>query len=907
MINMMISLEDIKEKVRNYENKYPISKKELDDYDQLVRVLKEQDAYAILDRNQLEQLKDIPAREESLQFFDGNYRKICNVMKKGNITTLNQIFSYDRFQFLSIPTAGVSKWCELVQLRYNIKNRFEAYMEYCDYCIRETQYPILESDREYTLTEKVTLAYEQFVAHIKKIVELKGNTTILRECEKVDNLLLKSYDTSTLMDIFEVNTSERIRQMKVVQKRYLRRGYFDWAPNVRISPILLGELFNIENSRPIYKSEEYMNQVFQCESFADTIIPAFLRLREVEPGVSYRTYVDQNYWIPEDEIILLFTNYFKSIYSALTDKNADVRPVLLEQIMDSINQQPSAQDFDFSEEVVADILQHHKWIECQEENDVTRFQMDYNHLSAYQKLARIIFVHKHVSAAEAADIDKRWSNDDSSSLDVSHTWNVTHKHFPWVTTAPQHGYYEYNENGIVKPMLQEEVSRFAKEHVLFHFSELMEHLESTGYYSNLNPSSIRTYAMRSCQCANEDNTLLCLSEKIQEYPGYSWRQKVQTGITNWVISQLISFLKDADNFQLKRAKLNGLLKDAAKKSEEQYKVRDYNFYVAPYLGETNIFDYSEDEKSIVLTPKGRVLTDKEISRIGASTRTPDFYKDVIATIQTLLKESPTGEMLLRDLKAACYEILEGKPDTRFYKIVDTCLPDQIVKITHNNNLYLKLITEKIEYETSMVIDTSKQDVVDIETPTMKPETSDIHRITPEIGQRIAYNWNDLYMDMSTQLAFYGHWWNLNMSMEEAFVKFKEFVGGVDNRRLRVNIPQYMFEFWHFKNDEYDYYRFLLEFTLCYEQLLVQIHLRNTGVHLQGNGLQSIIRQMPKVALWASNSAYRSDGFNKNYRSLAFMRNQLAHGEDITDTFVMIIQRISSFIALYIYTVAKFLE
>ena len=902
----MTSLDTIKEKVRNYENKHPLSRQELQDYDYSVRLLKEQNAYNILSEDQRDRLKDIAITEDTVLFLGTKYRKVYNVIKRSGLTKLVEIFDYDRFQFLALPTAGVSKWFEFVQLRYEICERFEYYMEYCDYCIKETIYPILDPDKEYTLTEKVTLAYTQFSEHIQKIAQLKQNK-VLRDFERLDKILFQELDTELLMDQFSIESRERIRQVKVANKKQLRRGYFDWAPNVHISQVLLAELFNIENSRPLYKSEDYLNKVFQCDSFSDTILPAFLRLHLVEPGVSYRSYIDQNYWVPQEELTSTFNTYFKVVYSALTDKNADVRPVSLEQIMEAIEQLPLKNNDVISEDIVYDILQHHKWIEQIQENEDVKFQMNYEHLSVYQKIARIIFVHKHVSAQEIAEIDKRWSGKNSTSIDVIKNWNTTRNHFSWVSTGSQNGYYEYNEKGTSKLMLHEVIEQYTKDHVIFQFEDLMNYLIATGRFSNLNPSSVRTYAMRTCQCANEDRSLLCLSEKIGEHSEYTWRSKSQKGIINWVISHIISYLKDAKGCQLKRSKLNDLLKKDVAKSEEKYTLRSYTYYIGTFVGENNIFDYSEDEKSIFLTAKGRSLTEKEISRIGANTRTPEFYKEVISTIQAQLRESYTGEMLLKDLKAACAEFLEGKSDTRFYTIVDRFLPNQIVKITRDNNTYLKLIAEKIEYETSMVIDSSEEQTTDIETPTLKPETKDVRRITPAIGQRIVYNWNELFRDMATQLSYYKYWWNADITMDEAFIKFKDFIEGVDNRRLSVNIPQCIYEFWHFKNDEFDYYRFLSELTLCYEQLLIEIHTRNTGVRLYGHGLKSIIYQIPEILSWTSNSVYRSDGFNKNYRSLYDLRNKLAHGVDITDTFVMMIQRISSFIALYIYTVAKFLH
>ena len=50
-----------------------------------------------------------------------------------------------------------------------------------------------------------------------------------------------------------------------------------------------------------------------------------------------------------------------------------------------------------------------------------------------------------------------------------------------------------------------------------------------------------------------------------------------------------------------------------------------------------------------------------------------------------------------------------------------------------------------------------------------------------------------------------------------------------------------------------------------------------------------------------------DTFKKVYKKLKYTRNLLAHGMEVEDTLFMLVQKTIEFIALYVYTVARFVE
>jgi hypothetical protein len=60
-----------------------------------------------------------------------------------------------------------------------------------------------------------------------------------------------------------------------------------------------------------------------------------------------------------------------------------------------------------------------------------------------------------------------------------------------------------------------------------------------------------------------------------------------------------------------------------------------------------------------------------------------------------------------------------------------------------------------------------------------------------------------------------------------------------------------------------------------------------------------------MRVWLHYSA--NDSFRKIFGRLRYTRNILAHGQDVNDTLFQLVQKSVEFIALYVYTAAKFGE
>ena len=72
------------------------------------------------------------------------------------------------------------------------------------------------------------------------------------------------------------------------------------------------------------------------------------------------------------------------------------------------------------------------------------------------------------------------------------------------------------------------------------------------------------------------------------------------------------------------------------------------------------------------------------------------------------------------------------------------------------------------------------------------------------------------------------------------------------------------------------------------------------------GLMDIADTNPEMRTWLQQYS-SSDLFRKIFGKLKHTRNVLAHGQDVDDTLFQLVQKSVEFIALYVYTLAKFGE
>ena len=304
---------------------------------------------------------------------------------------------------------------------------------------------------------------------------------------------------------------------------------------------------------------------------------------------------------------------------------------------------------------------------------------------------------------------------------------------------------------------------------------------------------------------------------------------------------------------------------------------------------------------VSLTPRAWNLTQDEIEKLGLKNRTPEYYLASVSCIQALLQQAAGGEELMSVVRDKCREMVDTLSDHAFYKIVDKYLPEHISKVEINGTIYLKLDASKIEYAPSYEVDAASS--VREESPVLVPSTVTREEHTP--GNRNVYSWELIRKKMLSELEFYERYWDLDITMEEGVDKFIEFMQSQkSSSRLLMFVPQAIYEFWYCKNDMLDYYRYMMEIATSYEQVLSSI-CKHNGITVDGSGIKEISDSIPEMCSWLYYAP--SDTFKKVYKKLKYTRNLLAHGMDVEDTLFMLVQKTIEFIALYVYTVARFVE
>ena len=677
---------EIKDLVLEMEKSPSLSKADVVQYKQYVSYLKSNEAYSLLPKNKLEQLKSIPITLEVLKFL-GDYVRIFTSLRAASIGTLDEFYNMDRYTFMSLRGVGRGSWSQFFSLRYVIEEKFDELFDFYRTCNQKTMYPQLEKGKSYTLADQVAITCEQLCAHVLRYAEYKPKSKAW--AEKFNLIFNKDFDIERVRKELKVS-GERVRQIKEHLVIQFRKGHFYDFPNLIVSPKLLARLDAFEANEPIYKSLQTVNRHFGCKDIDDTYLPLVLNLkRTLDAGHSDAyVYFDQPYFIPIEESLEIIRKYVSSIYKVIGGSNgAEIRPVTIDQIMDNLYEM--FPDSDFSEEKVYAILQQHTWVDKFVENGKQKYQLNYSHLCDYQKIARIVYEKKSVSLAEIRDEDFAKSKNGIYLEAIDSKWAVTRQSYAWACNSGQFGVYIYDETGVGKASLIETVKNYAKEKRCFHFNDLMDYLHKLGYHSSLKEASVRNYVIRVCQTSVDDINILCLSECLDEYPQYRWRRRNQIGIFHWVLATLVDYLRKAKNYRAKRKDLNQMVKEQAQQSDERFRVNDISIYIKDYCGPGKIFD--RDDDMLYLTEKGRAMTDNELAVLGNKNMQPDYYREIADTIYSALILSENQEMLLKDLKAKCVGLLDDKAYTLFYKIVDKCLPYKTIKVEKENGIYLKLL------------------------------------------------------------------------------------------------------------------------------------------------------------------------------------------------------------------------
>ena len=829
-----------------------------------------------------------------------------NCVKQQSFQRMIELLDVDYNVFSSWKNAGPSKWNYFMEVKklLSTDEGQDKVLDAYNCCFVSHCFPEILNENE-SLGEKIEAAFRQYISYLEKISQYKHSLS--QVVERIKLIFLERHSREELAKLLSL-TTERVRQLNVGYLDNIINGTWADVSNLSLDNQIKQEISSFLEHLPAICSKKYLEELLQVESYENSIVSVVLPLQSAPQNINslskapYLSF-DQVYYTSTKESLSWVGIYINSICGVLglNSKIFDVRPMTIDDIMDLLEQ--SVPEFEFDRDVVLDLLQQHDWIEQLSYADEVKYQLKYQYLKTdYKYLARIVYENKRVNINDI-DVIHRTKMNDFRIPSIQNSVGPVKKNISWVVNGGKNGILEYNENGETKIKITEFIKQWVAERILFTMQDILQALEKEGYM-NLVENTIRTYVMNHCHVDNKQRNLFCYSPCIDQFSEYAWRSKAQSGITNWMIKKVREHLLNVSSMTLDIKLLADKLQKDAQESDEKFQInRDLEMYLCRYAQEDfGLFEFPS-KKTIRLTDKCKNLSDEELDKIGRRNRKPEYYDVVISKIVALLKESDNGEMRLLDLRGACLDDLENKADTAFYKIVDNYLPKQIVKIKKGDKLFLKLQKEKIEYVDSMTVRASENAGIPV---IVKDE---IERPVREFGQKIPVDWNVLRKDFCFQLGFYVNQWNLDLSFEEGVDKFIRFIQRLDtfkNMRLTRQLPQSFMLFWHYQNDNYAFMDYLTGIVTCYERLLREIHLANTGDKLESVGLMSTVKMIESMSHWAS--GYDTNIFHRIFRNIRTERNKISHGEEfVSRTLPEMVLSITQYIALYIYTVARFWE
>lgn len=821
-----------------------------------------------------------------------------------------ELLDVDYETFLEWNNAGEKKWqyfqkiVDFLSTSEGHKKIVEAYNS----CFTIHEYPYVPNeDEELTLAEKIDLAITQYISGVEAIAKYK--VKIREDFERLKLFFIEQYTKREIAQRLNL-TYERVRQLEADFLEKMYNGSLRHATNLMFSPSFKKEIEDFLSHLPTICSHKTLSEALQCDDYEETAASVFLPLKSAPKDGNALTKqenstFDQLYYIRKEDSIDWVRTHIKALCGVLgcNSEIFDVRPLDIDEIMSLLKQ--SNTDSYFDKDIVLDLLEQHTWVEQLLIDDEVKYQLKYDQLKAYQQIARIVYENRQ-SPFNINDLDavhrKKLNNLQAGS--IIRNIGTARKKISWLVGGGQNGWVEYNETGESRPNIKRAVEQWVSDKRMFKMEELISDLRTMGY-THLSELTIRSYVTDNCAVDNNDHDCFCNWEFVKDYSnGYSWRRQSQQGMVNWVIRMVHGYLMSASEHALSLSEVNSRLKNDVSNTDEGYEMRNNaESYLARYIGDKEgIFKLKN--KVLKLTKTGESLDTKKLEKIAVRSRRPDYYDVVVAKIMALLNDADNSELRLNDLQKECLEDIGDKAISAFYRIVDNYLPEQVVKIYKDGKPYLKLEKAKIEYVQPMVIAPVEDDKILVETPAIVEDKHE--RNIREAGKPIVVDWNLLRKNIVINLGFYARQWELAISFDESVDKFIRFINqldAVENNRLAVQIPRNFVQLWNYQNDIYSYMGYMTNIVICYERLLREIHFKNTGVSLKAQGLVDTINQIADVNEWKNQ--YPTSQLHKYLRKIGNERNKITHGEEFSQSLTDIILNTSNYIALYIYTVARF--
>lgn len=844
-----------------------------------------------------EEVDDIP-----INVLDLNPR-LKKLVESLNYDRMVQIMDITESAVLSVSRQGKKSWTDIIELKKDIAESqahyVEKYKKY--YMIRE----LPETTEALPLYKKVVLAVSQ-LAKILETRGLKRNSYIMNEyfikgssLEDIKNDLVRKHNS---LD------KERVRQITVeIQEKLMSGSDNPLIDNAYFSDDFVNEL-NALSQDVLYCPVSYANQALQAPNDYDiSPILRLLGLEVLEITNDRRAFMDAPRIISTDDMRDFVTKHIKAVDYVMSLLAMPAgKDEIISQVMSS---RIIPENCDIS--MIEKIINHHLWIDVQ--NGQYTYQYDKLKTNIVQG-ARIIYEKKRVTTSDirAIDAEKRKVKPEEG-IKVTAVWVM--EKYPWVAKGAKNNELVYRPVFLsALPSLREATERYAKQHVMFNFSDMVAYLKARGY-DQYAEGSFRAYVLKCCVPSNNDKNLLCLESEIQNNDPGTWRNRTVQGTSNWVINSCVKILGDK---KLKRAELN-------KRVIGQPEAEGYNIRNIYSLSLYKYFCSHDDVKpnKLFITQGEYIWVNQQcldeglvdLATVGSGGRTPDYYMDVMTEIVNQLKQTCDHRMKLVHLKQICYSLItHPSRDAVFYKIIGK-LPDEVEKVDINGTVYLQLKTDKLAYEKSYSLPEKVQEVTtDADSDEYEPEV--VETTKPEkVYIRGKIDWNDMASELKRELDYYNRWWDVrDVTLDEGIDIFVNFLKDSQDNALHEDVSRHIYEFLTQKLDRYDLHDHMRSIVLGAEPIIRGIYMHNNSCTIcpRGKGLTDSLTLVPDLKRWVDDIfAYQKMqnyyDFRKTYLGFYSVRNKFAHGVSIEMNTGNKYLSTYGYLALYVYIYCRFVK
>ena len=829
-------------------------------------------------------------------------RRLIKLVNCLNFDRMVQIMDITKSDVLNAPQQGLKSWAEIIELKEIITEKQSFYLD---------QYRKYYKIRELPDTNENLPLYKKCILAITQLSEILESRRKEREAYIVKELFINGTSiedlTIKLCRKGDKLVKERVRQISVeIQQKIMSGKENPLIDNAFLSDDIINELDKISQEL-LYCPLSYANQVLHAPAdFNCAPIIRLLGLNIMNVSNVHKSYLDTSRIIATDDSVLFIAAHFKVLYEAMSLMALPVsKDDLISQAM---NKCFMSRSFDIN--VFEKILAHHSWIEV---TGSQQYSFLYCKLKrAETKAARIVFEQKKVTTTDIQAIDAH-----KMQVPIDKGINIKASkiiaQYPWVSKGAKNNELIYKPiptNPI--PPLRVATEKYAKQHVVFKFDDMVRELKAMGYDGYVD-KSFRVYVLKYCVPSNKDGNLLCLESETQNHNPGTWRSRTVQGTTNWIINSCVKILGDN---KVKMKELKTLI--LAQPEADSYNVRNiYSYYLGNYCCNAD----SINPDKLFILDNGYIRVNKQcldeglvdLDTIGNINRQPEYYMDVLTEIVNQLKQVDDHRMTMVQLRRLCLPLITHPSKyTIFYKITKK-LPEEVEKVEIDGTLYLQLNTDKLTYEKSYSLPEKVQEVT---------SATDSEILTPELVEtkkpekeyiRGKIDWDYMAIELKRELEYYNRWWDVNgVTLEDGVDKFVSLLRTSTDDSLHSDMSRYIFEFLTQKLDRFDLNDHMKLIVLGAESVIRGIYMFNNynNSYPTTNGLAACLALVPELHYWVNNifenkNQQKYYDFRRTYLDFYSVRNKFAHGISVEWNTVSKYQATYGYLALYIYIFSRF--